>query len=83
MSLRKIETLAGKCISSGLTGYVVQVESCTDRPSAEKLKERLSNHGYDAEIKVRPNQKRGTSLRRQTPPRGISRGIRFHKTPPA
>ena len=55
----KTETLAGKCISPGLTGYVVQVESCTDMPSAEKLKERLSNHGYDAEIKVRPNPKRG------------------------
>ncbi len=71
VSLPKTETLAGKCISSGLTGYVVQVESCTDRPSAEKLKERLSNHGYDAEIKVRSNQKRGTVYGVRLHPAGL------------
>ena len=38
----KTETLDSKCISHGLTGYVVQVETCTDRPSAEKLKEKLA-----------------------------------------
>ena len=53
-------TPTNQCSSSGLTGYVVQVGSCTDRPSAEKLKERLTSHGYDAEIKARSNPKRGT-----------------------
>ena len=55
----KTEALDSKCISPGLTGYVVQVETCTDRPSAEKLKERLASYGYDAEIKERSHPKRG------------------------
>ena len=55
----KTETSDGKFISPGLTGYVVQVETCTDRPSAEKLKEKLENFGYDAEIKERSHPKRG------------------------
>ena len=56
----KTETLDSKCISHGLTGYVVQVETRTDRPSAEKLQEKLAKHGYEAEIKERSNPKRGT-----------------------
>ena len=55
----KTEALDSKSISPGLTGYVVQVETCTDRPSAEKLKEKLASYGYDAEIKERSHPKRG------------------------
>jgi hypothetical protein len=55
----KAEASDAKFISPGLTGYVVQVETCTDRPSAEKLKEKLENFGYDAEIKERSHPKRG------------------------
>ena len=60
VNLSKTETVAGNSISSGLTGYVVQVGSCRDRPSAEKLKETLISKGYDAEIKERSRPKRGT-----------------------
>ena len=60
VNLPKTETVAGNSISSGLTGYVVQVGSCRDRPSAEKLKETLISKGYDAEIKERSRPKRGT-----------------------
>ena len=53
------ETLAGNCVSSGLTGYVVQVWSCTDKPTAEKLKGGLESKGYAVEIKVRSHPKTG------------------------
>jgi cell division septation protein DedD len=46
-------------ISSGLTGYVVQVESLNDRRAAEELKTKLTGKGYDAEIKVRTGPKSG------------------------
>jgi len=58
---------SGNSVSSGLTGYVVQVWSCTDRPSAEKLKGRLESKGYDVEIKVRSH-----------PKTGVVYGVRLH-----
>jgi hypothetical protein len=57
--------------STGLTGYVVQAGTCTDRPSAEKLKEKLASYGYNAEIKVRSNPKRGNVYGVRLHPAGL------------
>ncbi len=57
----KVATSADQAmLSLGLAGYVVQVWSCTDRYTAEKLKGGLESKGYNAEIKVRSTPKLGT-----------------------